>query len=339
MIIATGLAALAQCAPLALIARSATYTVVSGDTGYNIAAKEGTTFSALDAANPGVTWTNLQIGQVLQLPSGGSAATTTAAAISAAAYTTAAASATAAGSPAATSSSSQSSEPSITSSSKVSNSLAVLTVNDQDGKGSCPDSYTMHTGDGSTSAGWPAVSDWASFDDMWNANVAVMGQNCVGGVASNSADENSQIKSAIEAVALASAVDHRFILATMMQESNGCVRVPTTNWGVRNPGLMQDHDGSGTCNEGSVQNPCPASEIYQMIQDGVMGTAAGDGSVQTLSQAVTKGGSGAQAFYMAARIYNSGSVVQGDLGAGVATHCYASDIANRLTGWVKASST
>lgn len=44
--------------------------------------------------------------------------------------------------------------------------------------------------------------------------------------------------------------------------------------------------------------------------------------------------------YRAARIYNSGRVdPSGDLGKGIATHCYASDVANRLTGWVHAKST
>lgn len=39
-------------------------------------------------------------------------------------------------------------------------------------------------------------------------------------------------------------------------------------------------------------------------------------------------------YYRAARVYNSGSVdPSGDLGRGVATHCYASDVANRLRGW------
>ncbi len=52
---------------------------------------------------------------------------------------------------------------------------------------------------------------------------------------------------------------------------------------------------------------------------------------------VTTGGT---AFYRAARIYNSGSIdASGDLGAGVATHCYASDVANRLMGWTGNGST
>ena len=37
------------------------YTVVSGDTGYNIAKKLGITFEALDAANSGVKWSRLSI--------------------------------------------------------------------------------------------------------------------------------------------------------------------------------------------------------------------------------------------------------------------------------------
>jgi hypothetical protein len=39
-------------------------------------------------------------------------------------------------------------------------------------------------------------------------------------------------------------------------------------------------------------------------------------------------------------MYNSGSInPSGDLGRGVATHCYVSDIANRLLGWVFTKST
>lgn len=123
----------------------------------------------------------------------------------------------------------------------------------------------------------------------------------------------------------------------MLQESNGCVRAPTTDYGVRNPGLMQDHDGSATCNEaGRIQNPCPAPTITQMIREGVAGTPAGDGLVQTMAKAA--GGShGTSKYYVSARIYNSGSLAaNGDLGGGVATHCYVSDVANRLTGWVYA---
>ena len=120
----------------------------------------------------------------------------------------------------------------------------------------------------------------------------------------------------------------------MMQESGGCVRAPTSNYGVSNPGLMQDHNGEASCNDGQeVQDPCPIEEIKQMIEDGTAGTPWGDGLAQCINAADADDVS---AFYKAARIYNSGSIAgSGDLGDGVATHCYASDIANRLTGWVK----
>lgn len=152
-------------------------------------------------------------------------------------------------------------------------------------------------------------------------------------VPNNSDEEIDHIKNSINTIASSSSVDPRFILAIIMQESNGCVRVPTTNYGVTNPGLMQSHDGTGTCNDGSnVLNPCPQAQILQMVKDGTEGTAAGDGLKQCLAQ---EGGLGdVTAYYKAARCYNSGSVApSGNLGQGIATHCYVSDIANRLLGW------
>jgi hypothetical protein len=147
------------------------------------------------------------------------------------------------------------------------------------------------------------------------------------------------MKSAIKAQAAASGVDARFVLAIVMQESKGCVRVKTTAWGHANPGLMQSNQGKGSCNPSSTGDapitPCPASQITQMITDGTSGTASGDGLKQLLSQQT---GTDAQAYYRASRLYNSGSIA-GSLEAGIATHCYASDVANRLTGWVSAAST
>lgn len=154
----------------------------------------------------------------------------------------------------------------------------------------------------------------------------------------DSGPEVGAIYDSIQSIATQTKVDHRFILAVIMQESGGCVRVPTSFGGVRNPGLMQDHDGDGTCNSDithKVQNPCPTATIMQMVREGSAGTATGDGLAQCINQS---GSSGATAFYKAARIYNSGSVdSSGDLCKGGATHCYASDIANRLTGWVYAA--
>jgi hypothetical protein len=78
-----------------------------------------------------------------------------------------------------------------------------------------------------------------------------------------------------------------------------------------------------------------------MVQDGASGTPTGDGLAALVDQAESQyGTSGAQAHYYSARLYNSGSVADdGNLSSpnSVATKCYASDIANRLTGWVQAS--
>ena len=113
------------------------------------------------------------------------------------------------------------------------------------------------------------------------------------------------------------------------------MRAPTSNLGVPNRGVMQDHNGTATCNNeffAQPQIPCPADMIERMVQDGTAGTDWGDGLAQCINNAGTDDES---AFYRAARIYNSGSVdVSGNLEDGIATHCYASDIANRLTGWV-----
>ena len=144
------------------------------------------------------------------------------------------------------------------------------------------------------------------------------------------------MSTSIQSVASSTGVDPRFILAIIMQESNGCVRAPTTNYGVQNPGLMQSHDGAGTCNDGTVSDPCPSSQITQMITDGTAGTSSGDGLKQCLA---ASGATDVSMYYKAARIYNSGSIAAGgNLGAGIATHCYASDVANRLIGWASGPS-
>lgn len=74
-----------------------------------------------------------------------------------------------------------------------------------------------------------------------------------------------------------------------------------------------------------------------MITDGTAGTngitGGGDGLKQTLAQATADKLTDAQAVYVAAKIYNSGSYVVGsDLSANAATASYASDVANRLLG-------
>ncbi|CEJ82059.1 hypothetical protein VHEMI02150 [[Torrubiella] hemipterigena] len=201
------------------------------------------------------------------------------------------------------------------------------------------DSYTPYQGDGSTAAGWPSQSSWGTYDQLWNTNSAVMTNTCGwnGWGADNSATEIAGINTAIQQVAGETGVDARFILAIVMQESKGCVRAPTTDNGVRNPGLMQSHNGSGSC---AGVNPCPQSQILQMIRDGTAGTSSGDGLQQTLATAQSAtGDSGSRMFYTGARIYNSGSATYTNLNDGRgSTACYAEDVANRLTGWILAPS-
>lgn len=101
---------------------------------------------------------------------------------------------------------------------------------------------------------------------------------------------------------------------------------------------MQSHNGPATCNEdASPIYPCPYATIEEMIREGTAGTFEGRGMglVMALREATVNGHvDDVGRYYRAARIYNSGSVDgSGDLGMGVATHCYASDVANRLRGW------
>lgn len=194
--------------------------------------------------------------------------------------------------------------------------------------------YTQFTGDGSLAAGWPAKSAWvADFDTMFTANRGVMSSSCAHhnvGQAPNSPEETTAIHNAVVSIAASSGIDARFIFATLIQESSGCVRIQTTANAVRNPGLMQSHNGPNSCNINGIGTvPCPTSSITGMIADGTTGTGG-------LSNALaTAGTSDASGVYRAARIYNSGSLdASGDLAWNAATPCYASDIANRLLGFV-----
>lgn len=199
------------------------------------------------------------------------------------------------------------------------------------------DQYTYYQGDGSVGAGWPSQDAWGSYDELWNANLPLMQQSCgwnSWGV-DNSPDEIAGINAAIGQISGQTGVDNRFILAIIMQESKGCVRAPTTNNGVVNPGLMQSHNGVGSC---SGISPCPNETIVQMVSDGTAGTPNGDGLQQTFGTAsAALGDSGSRAFYAAARLYNSGSADYSNLNNGLgSTACYAADVANRLTGWTLA---
>lgn len=216
--------------------------------------------------------------------------------------------------------------------------LAVDLLEDDDGSGKGRDMYFFYGGNGTVDAGWPKKKNWVSFEDMWDINKSILEDSClIYDQPLNTESELLSIRGLIDKVAEETKLDHRFILAIILQESGGCVRVPTSNADVRNPGLMQSHNGDGTCNdEGKVSKPCKESEIEEMIRDGVQGTEDGDGLVQCVNDSNPDHIDDVSAFYKAARRYNSGSIADsGDLEDGVATHCYASDVANRLVGWVK----
>lgn len=218
---------------------------------------------------------------------------------------------------------------------QVTGSLAVHGFDPDDGKVVATNDYQFFAGDGSSASGWPNMSSWLSFNAAYENARPFFGQGCVGNVPGNTPNETAEVKEAIASVANVTSVDPRFILAVALQESGGCVRVPTTAYAHGNPGLLQSDQGNGTCNNnGALLQPCPWEQIYQMIFDGTAGRPDSVCLVSVLNQA---GATGAQGFYRAARLYNSGPYSLENttiLEAPGATRCYASDIANRLIGWL-----
>lgn len=152
-------------------------------------------------------------------------------------------------------------------------------VNDtDDGIGSGTDSYTYYHGDASN---FPNNTHWVTFKDMWDANLDTFKYSCgwLGRGDNNTPEMIQDIYNAIQDRANASLVDHRIILATIIQETNGCPLVPhtTSSGGTRNPGLMQSHDGHAYDPKHSRLS------ILQMVQDGTQGTQKGWGLVDNLN--------------------------------------------------------
>lgn len=74
-----------------------------------------------------------------------------------------------------------------------------------------------------------------------------------------------------------------------------------------------------------------------MIADGTAGTENGEGLAEVINMLSGSYGD-VTVFYKTARYYNAGQIPgNGDLGAAGATRCYASDVANRLTGWTSST--
>ncbi|TGO14345.1 hypothetical protein BTUL_0054g00130 [Botrytis tulipae] len=200
------------------------------------------------------------------------------------------------------------------------------------GVGKGADAYKCYSG------GWqsfPSSSEWVSFDAMWNSSTTYLKESCANTGAFGSGDSPAQIDdmyNSILSVASASFVDPRFIYATILQESSGCVNIDTSQnpdpSQPDNPGLMQSVAGVKFVGN-SASASAQAASIRQMIVDGTQGTAKGDGLVQCINQYGN--------IYEAARCYNSGEVNKNNLNdAEGATPSYVTDIANRMTGWLDA---
>ncbi|KAK6426149.1 hypothetical protein LTR95_016152 [Oleoguttula sp. CCFEE 5521] len=217
----------------------------------------------------------------------------------------------------------------VTSQLAFGNGSATNNILDQDGVAG-KDEYVMYSGDWKE---YPEKEKWITFERLYYGNLANMETACeVNKVGkNNSPAEQNAIWAAVQALAAQSFVDHRFILAVILQESAGCVRVgETVSNGhltqVTNPGLMQSHNGTG------FNSNAPNASIFAMVQDGTQGTQHGDGLVQNLNYYGN--------LFWAARGYNSGFIPDEKnlSAAGGATECYVNDIANRLTGWANATS-
>jgi LysM repeat protein len=306
-----------------------TYTIQAGDTLTSIATKLGTTVAALEAANPGINPNNLQIGTQISLPSTSTAPTPTLTPVvptptpnpnppaSTSTYNIQAGDtfSTIAASFNVTLAAIEAANPGVNPGSlqvgEVINLPAGAVANPgtvaSPGTGS--GSFVAYSGPASN---FPDPSLWATYTVLWAQNSALMSYN-------DSPSEIALIGQSIPIVAQESGIDPRVILCIIMQESGGNVRVGNTFNGVNNTGIMQAFNGV------SFDSSNPSGSILQMIRDGTEGTASGPG----LKQAYAQYGN----YYIAFRIYNSGSVDLADLNDPKgATAAYVVDTANRLMG-------
>ncbi|MCJ1387944.1 hypothetical protein MMC18_000787 [Xylographa bjoerkii] len=184
---------------------------------------------------------------------------------------------------------------------------------------STPNTYNCYSG---PAANFPPMSTWMNFNAMFNRN-----QQYSLVVVGDTGPEQGAIYNAIVSVSQQAKVDARVILAVIIQESTGNVRVGCTNNGVENCGLMQSFNPPDpTYNPNNMQ-----ASITQMVVDGTQGTPAGSGLVQLFNNAGLQTGGN---LWDVLRGYNSGSIDFSNLSDPKgATASYVSDVANRLLGW------
>jgi hypothetical protein len=123
-------------------------------------------------------------------------------------------------------------------------------------------------------------------------------------------------------VAVDTKVDHRFILAIILQESSGCPPPPAPQPPPPPPASRtprpharpQRHQQLQPRRQGAEPLPCPASKIEAMVRDGTAGTEGGDGLAGIINQVGGGGANTVQVYYEAARYYNAGRL-SGQVGA------------------------
>lgn len=161
---------------------STKYTIKSGDTFWSISQAAGITVAEIEAANPGVPATNLQVDQVINIPakSGGEGLAP---------------------------------PPPTISPPTTNGDEAVFQVSSLPTTGE----YIRYSGPASN---FPDPQTWAKYELLWEQNRQLMGLH-------NSESEIEHIRNAIEIVSKDSGVDARVIVCVIVQESGGNVRVRT----------------------------------------------------------------------------------------------------------------
>lgn len=232
-----------------------------------------------------------------------------------------------------------------------------------DGIGAGQDEYTYYSGNASQ---FPDPKNWVSFEDMWAGNIHFFRTSCHANKHGKDQTYVSQyafqhqspltnttarkrfktsttpFRTALQppsstTVSFLPPFFKRYVLLLICiwwnqplltySQTHGCAKVKSTTsyGGVNNPGLMQSNNGAEYNSHHANQS------IFDMVQDGVQGTASGDGLATNLNYYNNT--------YAAARGYNSGyQPPSGNLSEALgATGCYVSDLANRLTGWANAT--
>jgi len=243
-----------------------TYIINSGDTFDAIAKRLNTDVPHIQSLNPGVAPESLQVGQVINIPSGA--------------------------------------PPHHHHHHHVKRARPQPPI----------EGYTYFSG---PTHNFPHPNTWAPYEHLIAINERLMLLN-------SSPTEVFYVKKWIPIIAYESGVDARVILCIIMQESGGNVRNPTTLSPapdfVKNTGLMQAHNGQ------EWDERYPEWCVERMIRDGAQGTRFGDGLIQCFHKWDRN-------WYHACRAYNSGRVNRDDLSDGItATGHYVERVANRLVG-------